>query len=49
MSNDLTIYDAIDVNEIQYNGYAFSRALGDIMKEEGAQFISFFLDSGITE
>ena len=49
MSNDLTIYDAIDVNEITYNPYAFSRALGDIMKEEGAQFISFFLDAGITE
>ena len=49
MDNDLTIYDAIDINEIQYNPYAFSRALGDIMKEKGAQFIDFFLDSGITE
>jgi len=47
MNNDLTIYDVIALPT--YNAYAFSSALGDIMKEEGAQFILCSQDSGVTE
>jgi hypothetical protein len=47
MEQDLTIYDVIELPT--YQPYAFSRALGDILKEEGAHFISFMLDNQITE